>query len=1118
MAIWVCSFFKSSCDLYAHAKTHQGEILPADQVKLPGYVTEGFEEWLEHREDERQHWSKPYLQAAPYSEQTAVFLQLPGQEFYLEIHQPEFRYEVSWPGLDAPEVIDCQWFRRRINYSLESGVCTIREPVSNITIALIAQDADGQENVLRRWLLPLLPEAGNIQLVAFDETGRILPQGIALPPEKLILLLPRTININHVGEVDQWESCTALIGNWSEWKMEAWDLSKAFSIEIKGSEDDINCVIPIQGIVSQPDLVNGHLFQFHEQTLPPLYTGQLPSLKIPITSEINVLTLTKLKAHYQETDPDFISIVNSLRAETPGYKSNLEKWQVHLRSLGESIPHVDNDIDLIEYLDSMDMTDERTFLPLAAVLNDEVAGTFELTIRGPRDIKANFKFRFWPKLILDGHDMRLRSLSSEKTDQRFVLHLQPDAQVVTQSGVDGVIVEKMENDWAVKAPSEANRVLLDLLCLDKNGDLARVPIMIPLPRLRWGLATENFQSVVSMNAELINRSIDLLRQAGSSALHVEMYGLGDNVKELKLRLMDASNEETEIQLGNFTKTDFSKDRLRIGLGPFGTAINAIESIARFELVWQQNYSTPPVYILLLELNRELEVSNVRIEQVSPTTWKLLWVEEHTLKHRRVLLLPPWQPWNQPWEIRIPDKARGEFLLENIKLPISRYHIYFYIAPSWANKRIEAPKNINPFTVDLCDPLERFQTISSPKETPEEQFKQAIESAAIYQSLNNIPKYTEMLTVAAKQVIHLSDIPLVLSVSHWLFAQEDKNSGVEGFFLRALYHQHLISKVLEIYDPNDKIVAAYFQYLEQAKKLLTVESACILLNKMDEANVVNICAENLYQRKDAKLIDILVSRVKHQRNTNEEIFRLLNNDSEWVLGHLELCDSDPITDRFLAFCLEQSGLEKFDYYLLNKPQAIQRVLPFIKSRRNIQQYYWHEYETKGWLPLMDVHEKGILIEEDIIEIISHNPMNAWDSLHEIDQHPSIDFWINRLAHFFPKELFLIAEAAKLDTPFGIVSVIEILDPGGNKLQFMEWLNNETNTVNAWLGENEEVFLIHFDYAKREITVDGYEEVYKCFNSGMYYPEKWKLLLRRYANQNIYKVPLPINFKSTDIKFI
>jgi hypothetical protein len=106
-------FFTKSCQLARHAKRNHGEILPADEVDLPAYVVAAFEAFMERKEDEKQHWHKPELLAAPYSEDSAVILSMPGQEISLDLFTRQIYWQIEWDGQTKPLEIPCKVIRQR---------------------------------------------------------------------------------------------------------------------------------------------------------------------------------------------------------------------------------------------------------------------------------------------------------------------------------------------------------------------------------------------------------------------------------------------------------------------------------------------------------------------------------------------------------------------------------------------------------------------------------------------------------------------------------------------------------------------------------------------------------------------------------------------------------------------------------------------------------------------------------------------------------------------------------------------------------------------------------------------------------------------------------------------
>ncbi len=194
-------------------------------------MVEAFENWWEHREDIKQHWRKPFLQAAPYSEDTAVFLNLPEQEISLELSASRLYWDINFPELGIKQERGCRVSRRRQNAVIQEDYLPISKPLERVEVSLMAIQEEADTPVeLRSWTLSLVPPAGVTPIVGFNEQGIQLSSNRQMPASVLYLLTPLDSELIFDGSGKRLERCIPLVGEWSNWQMDCWDLSDVWSV------------------------------------------------------------------------------------------------------------------------------------------------------------------------------------------------------------------------------------------------------------------------------------------------------------------------------------------------------------------------------------------------------------------------------------------------------------------------------------------------------------------------------------------------------------------------------------------------------------------------------------------------------------------------------------------------------------------------------------------------------------------------------------------------------------------------------------------------------------------------------------------------------------------------
>jgi hypothetical protein len=1085
-------FFEKSCKLARHALQNHGAVLNAAEIDLPQYVVSAFEIYLEAEEDKKQHWRKPLLLASPYSDDAAVNLYLPEQEIGLDLFTHQMQWKVSWAGQETPIIIRSNLFHHRQSVVVKEDYLPIQATPKTISASFSSIDEEtGIELELRRWNLPLVPADDQAPLLAFHDNGQQIPPGQILPSEPLYLITPIDSTIEFDGKGEQLEECPPLIGAWKTWKMTKWDLSQVWSLLLVKNSAPLGNVFPVQGVIAQPELVDGHLFQFQEYPDQPLYTSNLPSVRIPVASNRN----------------DHVDLSN---------------WQIHIRSLWDANPCIDKIIKVSEFEKSLINETDRVKFPLELLLGKSPAGIYEIKVKGPRDLGAEFRIRTWPKLMVLNHSMKLLSPSQAQQESVFVLILQENAHCEEQAGGESVKIFQNSADWEITAPPEANRVFLELTTPADNGGTVHVPISIPLPKLHWGMATEKAPGVLIWVQSLLHRSIDQLLQDGSSSLHIEMYGLGALIPYLRLQLVDLAENNLVIQNAKLSHTDFTKDWLRVTLGQFADSVKMVNSLAQFELVYQELQDwEEELHIPLLEVSRDLEMSEVNLEKAGKTSWKVVWHEDNPLKNRRFMILPTWQPWQKPWEAKIPDKSRGEFIIENSALPPSSYSLYFYIAPKWDEPRISPPTNIKPFVVNLCSAQDRIKAINRDGNSHNQYLMNSIELASIYDTLGDPAKRDEILTECAKELIHLTNLDLLIGFLKWIQTKEI-NPAIKSFFFNSMFHYKIVEVMLETYKGKPSILAEYLLYTAKVK-MIPSDSAKLILNLVNDPVAVQSCLKSLLSKKENDLAFFVVTMMAQARLSKRDALELFSAAPDWALPKIAELDSNPYSDSLIA------GLLPKIFYLNAMAEDTRvsdwmiRAIPYEEEGQVVLTYlnYLFEVEhTNRFNILMKSYLNEKIEDEEVMKLLSLEPKTALDILESAPDHVSHQKWIVKLIEKYPTAAGFVVPGDQLLTPFGTVKIDYIEKKIEGRVSRIR-LGEQDYRLYVVAGDGAEKFRLQIDFGDKKIYIPGQTTVWKCGRCEYMNPEQNKVIHHadvEHRHVILSPLPLPISFTPEDIKIV
>ncbi len=1053
-------FFEQCCTLYRHAIENHGEILPRSQVPdLPEYIFSNFERWYEGKEDSHFHWQKPWMKIAPFAEENAISLVLPGQVIPMELTRQHLEWQTWWSGLDEPQKLDCRLAKRRQDRIIIEDFLSLPEPVASLTVSLAATDTQsGEETILRRWSIPFIPGEERTPLLAFHENGRKVASEESIPADLVYLLKPRNSELIVEGRGQKEETFGALIGAWTDYHIEAWDLSEAISILLSCEGNPVGTVIPVQREMAQPVIEGGHRFQFQDDENEVLFTSALPKLKIPIR---------------------------------PGLAPEvaLAGWKVHIQSRWEAAPFIDVHLNLEKQTGDLVIENERAYLPLENVLTRQAAGIYDIHVDGPRGIKEDLRLRAWPKLLVVDHSLDLPDFEDMRKPMHFYLKMQDGAECEAQAVSDGLLIAPDPRGWKITVPMGVKQAALNLLAPAEGGGKVRVPVTIPMPRLYWDLSEERNGYKVDFAQQLIHRSLDQFMQAGSCSLHVEMAGLREMREKLTCRLVAYGEEKTVLQEARFTRSDFRPDWLLVGLGQFIGTLGRITDTSRFELVYQKDHQSEEIRYPLLEINRELAISEVALEQVGEVSWLLKWHEQPILRNRRVMICPAWKPWEKAMEFKIPNNRKSEFKLNDLALPPSRYALYFYILPDWEEEQTRPPNGGKSHIIDMIEPQARIDSLQVVDGTANQLFQAAIEKACIQDSLGNMESRDICISEAAPHLLHLTDVNILVGCLQWIKAREIK-AHIKSYFLKSMFRPELVKPILEKYEQSDPGLQEFLQMTIDADSIYA-ESAKMILARVDDPQAISSCLKQLVKRKDHELPQIITKMVEQARLSKGDAVYLLSETPEairWMVEKLCELPVTPATNNLIADLLPmiyEDEKENPSNCLLN---AIARVMFLVKDKEMLVAYLTTLIKAEhpnSFAFILQARENNLISEEVFSELLTMQPAEALAFLREQAEREDLLHWITWLEDRFPAVAGIYLASMEIMTPFGSATVEKIENLDGTML-FKAHQDDENFILYVTSGEGRDQFKVKIDFHSNVLTFAGNPVIWGCGHCEFIHP--------------------------------
>jgi len=1099
------AWFEACCKLVRHARENHGEVLPISAVpELPYNIHTFFKQYSEEREDRGFHWSRPYLEVNPLSEESPVILRIPEQIVTTQAASQLLHWTITWPGQNQPIIEFCEVYHRRSGEFTTEVIKPIPIPTTQVTISISSSKQDEQEDSeLRRWTLPLLPAPDQAPLVAFRANFRQVPNAKSLPAQVLFLLTPKTAELEiDSATTERVDSFSTFSGGWKDWKLEQWDLTHAISLLLHQDGQVLGNIVPVARELDLPELWGGHRFDYQENLDQPLYTSGIPSVSIPVSLN---------SAMYQA----------------------LRDWKVRAISIGEAAPTIDRQVAFLEYQDELLFEGSRAILSLEKLLGEKPAGIYEIRVSGPRGIKADFRLRLWPKLLLQNYSKELPKAEESRDPVEFNVYLQDGAWVETQAGADPVEIAQEGNGFSINAAPHLRSIALDLVTISRTGEYIRVPVSIPVVRLRWGLVEENMPNLLEFGQTVFHVSKERFSQYESRALHVEMHGLSGMLERMRCQLVESDNENNLLQLADFRKTGFKSDWLKVSLLQFSETIRTINSQVQFQLVYQKDIQSPLIRYALLEVSPEMDVRDARLEQVSECDWKLTWKEDLPLKNRRVMLKSAWRPWAPVIEQRIPDENTGEYTFTELSLPPAKYQVYFYIRRSWEKPLTVPPTDGNCLVVDLCTPQERLQVLNCRDQDHDIGFRNCIEEACIHDTLGDRESRDEAISKAAIHLIHLSDVRTLVGSIQWM-RTKDVTPSYLGFFLKQMFNKKLLDIILDKYPQRDVNLMEYLRMVGEVKTSsgepsIYAESARLLLEKVDDPLIISTCIRTLLKREDEELPQLVLALIKRGSLSIDDASMLLMNIREkrlWAIERISELKQTSFSDSLLATMLQDYFDEDIEVIPGWMQDALVRVINQRQSTMLVSRYLESlitAHHDKAWSVLIKQKKLERIDDEEFYRLLCLHPKSGIGILRLLSKQEDFSKWIQKLEEDYPEAAGILKPGMTLITPFGQARIVSINLTDGSKV--LKVLKADGNfIINTTCGEGLERIDVSLDFQKLLMIFKKSNSIFRCGNCNVFcHPLNAKVTQHQnqthgYETKSVHIIKNPVPFMVDEVNYI
>ena len=801
-------FFRRCLDM-ARAWKSTGEIPPAEEVGLPTYVVDTFHDFVEGRVEAQRgtRLRPPRLYLDPLAPDALYFIDLPPQP--IAASQTEWRYTWRWEvrtptGQARRGETQVRVTRQGDKFWTHAvKMVPLDVPPGTLLVSFEGYPPEGTACVLKRWRFPLVPDERRPVLAFRAGDGRFLSPRATIPADDVWLLIPAGARVQVIGQGRQIEIFPQRYGEWGAWRVEAWDLSEAQGIRLVDDQDqDMVPPIPTGRARVDPALIPAFISPWHEfdPEERPLFVGTVPKLALPRVTALSP-------------------------------REEMARWQVEVNRHGLVVPSPcvprSSLLDLEEHVE---VQDRAFLLNLDRVLGDDIAGIYEVVVRGPSRIEKRLLFRVWPRAEVESLPSYILPGRKGHTDVTFRLRLPPEAVVRVQSGVDDVSVSSADEPGTFRVQVGKERSIVPLLLIrDRDTGLQdRVPIHIGIPRLRWLLALDGEEDLAQPQASVISRPTAELLQSRRVFLIMDwtVSVLPDQLPPMRLELVDPSEGGPYVlQQYDVDKPRRGQHRQVVPLGPFMDTIRAHRDLPllSFELVVLE---TLLQRLPLVHLTRALDIYEVHIEWREDGRVYIHWHEPRPLRHRRLNLWPVSQPWRSPVQVPVPDivpksdtyEGEGWWMHDigsHTDIPPGVYRVSFSTAHPWEPPETPPQPPEEAFLVVGVDVEARLCALETEASTASDPFLVHFERAALYDYLGHQPRRNEAVRVLLDRLPAATPEQIVILVK-WLESRDSlafKEARITMYRAQILEAKGILSEEIQ-----PSLRRAYMQWFVQTRLL------------------------------------------------------------------------------------------------------------------------------------------------------------------------------------------------------------------------------------------------------------------------------------------------------------
>ncbi len=853
-------------------------LLSAEDGGLPVHITQYFAEWTQENADlaiergSRNRLKRPQLSLDPWG--LGVFLDLPAQpvsalnmsDLYWKVEAGDYREEIKARTQRRSDQLETREITLRLNKVSESILVIFSQGGNDFEWKISGYSPD-------HLILAFDPTTGHIQ-------NHILAR-------ETWLLYPRHLSLSvQAGEGRLLEILPDLPGEWSQLKLECWDLTRVTCIGlIQNTEVFREIYVRSQEKIEKPSLENGKLVSTDLEENPvPLYSGAPPTLRIPL-------------------------------GRSEDLRSELGRWHINLTSVGSADPEVSLQISLADLpQDICTVVDNTASIRLSApmLLTIKPAGTYQIVIKGPLGRDALLSLQILPECEVVGlKELYIPDRSRGPEPVSFSIQTTLLAGVDSLNGADGIKIETDKSGLhRILVPSETSSVGLLIRRETINHQFIRVPIYLRINRLRWRMVGDNGM-VEYWQQKHTTLSLQELLQEESPLLVVDLPGNDEGELSLELNLLDIQGNILQ-KIKPADRSITHKTRFwRFDLSKIKHSMEMNDSpIFRLDLVGvKQAMAEAEFNLPVLVFTREIQIMQLQTEVYSSADQHhilVTWKEKNQLRSRALILWSLFRPWQPPIVENIPDSACGEY-----EFSISRsdhaegmYRMQMVVVDPWAPS---PPPPLPPsqdtaechdFEISSsCERLRKLENeIKGSTNFQTTQFSNRIEISLIRQYLGEMEASHHDLEVCCRNLMPATSREILTLRS---ILTQAKSTNLE----KGLGEQIIVPEVLSrLYGDMLAGEITFFEFtsilaVAPHSKNWTVRT-CEILVQLEDPKIRFRALVQLVTKDIAMAVNWIVKLIQQSKLSLEDAVEILYEEKPAATEQLRKNKTDPIAKELL----------------------------------------------------------------------------------------------------------------------------------------------------------------------------------------------------------------------------